>query len=113
MVIGFIIWALTAAVVAGVGVWMRRAPEPVGFFAGVKPPKVKDAAAYNRAVARLLFVYAALLVLLGVPLLFPGASRAWLLVPILGTVLLTILWMAVYLRVERKHRAEAGEKPGD
>ena len=104
MVIGFIIWALAAAAAAGFGFRARRAGEPMGFFAGVKPPKVKDTAAYNRAVARLWFVFGGLFLLMGVPLLFAGENKLLLLLPLLGVPLLCILLAAGYTVVEGKHR---------
>ena len=70
MLIGFIIWSIIALGIIGIGIWAWNSKKAVGFFAGVKPPKVKDFRKYNHSVAKLWFVYTILFELLGLPLLF-------------------------------------------
>ena len=59
MIVAFVIWSVCALLFAGIGIWCFKSKKPVGFFAGVEAPKVKDTAAYNRAVGRLWIVAAA------------------------------------------------------
>jgi hypothetical protein len=74
----------------GIGIWSYRSKEPVGFFSGVKPPEVKDTKKYNHAVAILWFVYAALLEIMGIPLLFLKQNPAGFIPVLLGTVFISI-----------------------
>ena len=104
MIIGFVIWSITSAVMLGIGIWSYRSKEPVGFFTGVKPPEVKDTKKYNHAVAILWFVYAALLEILGIPLLFLEQNSAGFVLPLIGTVLISIGLAVGYTFVEKKHR---------
>ena len=104
MVIGFVIWTVVALCMAGIGIWCLRSREAVGFFTGVKPPEVKDVKAYNRKVAILWFVYAALLELFGLPLLFLKQNSAGFVFTILGTVFLSIALAVIYLRIEKECR---------
>ena len=104
MIIGFVIWSITSAVMLGIGIWSYRSKEPVGFFSGVKPPEVKDTKKYNHAVAILWFVYAVLLEILGIPLLFLKQNSAGFVLPLIGTVLISIGLAVGYTFVEKKHR---------
>ena len=104
MIIGFIIWSLTCLVLVGLGVYSLRAKDAVGFWAGANPPKVSDVKKYNRAVAILWFVYAALFELLGIPLLFLRQNSAGFIPMILGAVFISIGLMVTYTRVEKKYK---------
>ena len=86
MWIAFVIWGGIGLVLCGIGVSAWRSEKPAGFYAGIKPPEVRDVRGYNRAVAVLWFAYAALFVLLGLPFLLEVRNKAWLILPILGTV---------------------------
>ncbi len=109
MTAGFMIWSAVALLIAGIGVWTWRSKEPAGFFAGVEAPKVTDVRKYNRAVACLWFVYAALFGLLGVPLLFLSRNAAAFLLPVLGTAAISIGLMIVYNRILNKYRQQEGK----
>lgn len=61
MITGFVIWSLVSLVFFGIGFSSWKAKEPVGFFTGVKPAKMKDITAYNRAVGKIWFVFAGFL----------------------------------------------------
>ncbi len=106
MTAGFVIWTAVSLAAAGVGVWAWNAKKAAGFFAGVEPPDVKDVRKYNRAVAVLWFVYAGLLELLGLPLLFMKKGSPLFLLSILGTAVISIGLMAAYHRILEKHRRE-------
>lgn len=53
MTIGFVIWSFCAVLFFIVGVVDLKSAKPVGFFTGVKPPKITDVKKYNKAVALL------------------------------------------------------------
>ena len=53
MIIGFVIWSFCAVLFFIVGVVDLKSEKPVGFFTGVKPPKITDVKKYNKAVALL------------------------------------------------------------
>ena len=103
-VAGFVIWSIIALLMLGIGVWSFCSKEPVGFWAGVKAPEVKDVKKYNHTVGVLWFVYAILLELFGIPLLFLKQNSAGLVPVILGTVAVTIGLMVAYHLVEKKYR---------
>ena len=105
MIVGFVIWSVCAALFVGIGIWCRKSKKPVGFFAGVEPPKVKDTAAYNKAVSRLWLIAAAVFELVGLPLLWLiQNSLAFL--PVLLLVPLGVIALAVcYFRIEQKYKA--------
>ena len=102
--LGFIIWSLTCAVLAGFGIYSLMAKNPVSFWAGAEAPKVKDVKKYNRAVAVIWFIYAAVFELFGIPLLFLKQNSAGFVPLILGTVAATIGMMVAYVMIEKKYR---------
>ena len=106
MVGGFIIWSIVALVLLGIGIRARNSGQAAGFFAGVKPPEVKDIRAYNHAVAWMWFGYAAVFELLGIPFLFLKQNSALLVPFMMGVVAATIALMIVYHKILQKHRKE-------
>ena len=50
MIIGFVIWSFCAVLFFIVGIVDLKSAKPVGFFTGVKPPKITDVKKYNKAV---------------------------------------------------------------
>ena len=104
MIIGFIIWTITSLVLFSIGIVTLRSEKPAGFFTGVKPPEVKDTKKYNRAVAILWFVYAGLLELCGVPLLFLEQNSAGFVPVLFLTVAISIGLVVAYTFIEKKHR---------
>ncbi len=102
--LGFLIWSVTCLALAGFGIYCLLAKEAVSLWAGAAPPKVKDVKKYNRAVAILWFVYAALFEVFGIPLLFLKQNSAGFVPVILGTVAATIGMMVAYVMIEKKYR---------
>jgi predicted cobalt transporter CbtA len=101
---GFLIWTIAAVLFAVNGVICLRKKNPVGFFTHAAPPKVSDTAAYNRAVARIWFIFAVLLEIVGIPFLFisKNSPLAFL---ILGAVVILVIWLiAAYQKIERTYR---------
>lgn len=101
---GFVIWTITSIIMFGIAVWCLISRTPVGFFSGAKPPEVKDTKKYNRTVAILWFVYAVLLEIMGIPLLFLKQNSAGFVPVFLGTIAITIGLMVGYVFIEKKHR---------
>ena len=106
MIIGFVIWSAVSLLLLGIGIWSWRSGKAVGFFTGVKPPEVSDVKKYNRSVAALWFVYAVLLELLGLPLLFLKQHSAGFLLSLLGVPLISIALMIAYHRILAKYRVK-------
>ena len=90
MMVGFIIWTAVALAIAVMGIIGWRSKKPSGFFAGVNPPEVNDVVKYNHSLGSLWVVYAVMLELFGVPLLFWKQNSAAFIVSILGVVFISI-----------------------
>lgn len=103
MWIGFGIWTAVALVFLFIGIGAWRSKEAAGFYAGIKPPKVRDTGKYNRAVAVLWVVSAFLFELLGIPLLTRKRNSPAFLWSIFGSVALVIGMMVAYQRILRKY----------
>ena len=102
--LGFILWAAAGVLFMGLGVFCFRAKKPMGFWANVKAPEVKDAKAYNRALGKMWCVFGGAFILLGLPLLMKKIGVGAL-ISVLGTVFLILAMMAVYSQViEPKYR---------
>lgn len=104
MIIEFVIWSMTALLFLGIGLWSRKSEKAVGFFSNTKPPEVTDIAEYNKAVSVIWFVFAIILELLGLPLLFAGQNSPVFIIVVLGTFFLVIGIMIAYIRIEDKYR---------
>ena len=102
-IIGFVIWVVVSMVYVLIGIWAWNAKEPVGFFTFVKAPEVSDVKGYNHAVAKLWFFFAAVMVLLGLPLL-AGQNSPLILISVIGAMFLVIAIVVIYLRIEKKYR---------
>lgn len=103
MLAGFIVWSVVALLLCGIGVLALRSNKAVGFFAGVKPPEVVDVKKYNHAVAIIWFLYAGVVELFGIPLLFLKQNSALFVVSILGVVMSSIGLAIAYTLIEAKY----------
>ena len=103
-VLGFIIWCLCGGFFIVLGIYALFSKKAMGFWTGEEVTGVSDIKKYNRAMAKLFCIYGIVLVLLGIPLL-GGQNSAGLVIPILGTMFISIIMMAVYLVViERRYK---------
>ena len=95
--IAFIIWAILGAmfVVMGVCSFSSGKPKPFGFWANVKPGHIENVKGHNRALGILWCTYGILFMLMGLPLL-AEENPALIIVPVLGTVFISIAAMIVY-----------------
>ena len=104
--LAFMIWLILSLffVVWGIFCICSKSAKPFGFWANAEVLQMKDVKAYNRALGMLWCVYGVLLALLGIPLL-GGQNSAGVIISILGTMLLSIGAMVVYVVViEPKYR---------
>ena len=94
--IGFIVWSAVALFLLLLAALTWRAKKPAGFFAGIRPPKIRDVRRYNRALALLWVGYALLFELLGLPFLFIHQNKALMAVPLLGIPMVSLGLVAAY-----------------
>ena len=113
MIAGFIIWSAVTILLIAIGIRMRKSKKAVSFYTGVKPPEITDVRKYNRSVSNLLFAYAILFELLGIPFLFQKQNKLGFLWSVFGTVAITIALMIAYNRILEKYRAKHGKGKGD
>lgn len=104
MIIGFVIWSIVSLIFLGIGIASWKAKEPVGFFTGVKPAKMKDNTAYNRAVAKIWFVFAGVLEVFGIPMLFLEQNSPATFLIVFAVIVLVIVSMIAYMHVEKKYK---------
>lgn len=104
MILGFVIWSIVCVILVFIGAFSWKSKDEVGFFAGVKPPRVSDVKKYNHSVAILWFVYAILMEITGIPLLFLEQNSAGFVPVILIVVVITIGLVIVYTRIEKKYK---------
>lgn len=102
-IIGFLILIIVDILFWVIAIIAWKSKKPVGFFAGINPPEVSDVKRYNRAVAKIWFYYAIMMILLGIPLL-AGQNKALIVVSILGMMYLAISIAVMYLYVENKYK---------
>jgi len=107
MIIGFIIWSITALIFLAIGINSYKQKEPVAFFTFVKPPIVKDVEKYNRAVSKLWIIAAVLFELIGTPLLFFEQNSPIFIFVIFATVVWVIAIMIIYIKIEIKYSKKA------
>ena len=105
--IGFLIWEIVGAafVCYGLIVLVFRKPAPIGFWANAKMFAVNDVKKYNRAVGKMFCIFGLVFIILGFPLLHLNEHPAWILLSVAGTMIESIIMMAVYVVViEKKYR---------
>lgn len=104
----FLIWTIVEVIFIVMGIYNMHSKKetPFGFWANAEAAAIEDVKAYNRALGRLWCVYGTLFILIGLPLLRLNKQNTGLIViPMLGTMLISIGAMAVYsIRIESKYR---------
>jgi len=108
-VIGFIIWSAITLIFIVLAVLAWRSEKPIGFFAGVKPPEVRDIRKYNRGVAILWVCYALLFEGIGVIFLFPENHKVLMVLPLLGIPAISIGLVVAYQAILRRYKANQKE----
>lgn len=109
--IGFVIWCIAPLFFWILGaVTYKKTDAPAAFWANISQFPVKDVRAYNRAVAKLWYVFGTVLFLLGLPLL-PGQNAGFIVITILGTMFLAIGTMVFYILViDQKYRKDGTDR---
>ena len=104
--IAFIIWAIIGVLFIVMGIYElnSKKAKPFGFWANAEVAPIEDVKGYNRALGILWCVYGVLFTLNGLPLL-GGQNSGLIIIPILGTMLISITAMVVYVvGIEPKYR---------
>ena len=104
-----ILW-LCAAVMLGVGCYAKSRREPMHFWSGTTVPaeKIHDVPAYNRACARMWWIYGGAWLVTGAAALTGSARWAGALCAVVG-VGGTAALMFAYGRIYRKYERKIGE----
>lgn len=102
--IAFIIWSIVAVIFFIMGLIDRKSDKPVGFWANAKVSEIENIPEYNNAVAKIWFVFAVVLELLGIPLIFIKQNSPIIMFLVIGMMFLIIVIMVVYTKVEDKYR---------
>ncbi len=103
LIYSFIIWSLGAVFFLVLGIYALFARNPVHFWNIRQEIRVQDTKKYNLAMAKLWIVFAVLFELTGLPFL-TDSEASYLIIPVLGSMFLSIGAMIVYTRIEKKHR---------
>lgn len=104
--IAFIIWAIMGVLFIAMGIYElnSKKAKPFGFWANAEVAPIEDVKGYNRALGILWCVYGVLFTLNGLPLL-NGQNSGLIIISILGTMLISIAAMVVYVvGIETKYR---------
>lgn len=88
-------------VILGIAAWNSK--KAVRFWTLSQQIQVSDVKKYNRAVAKMWFVFAVIFSVIGLPVL-AGQNSAWIVFTILGGMFWAVALMAVYTRIEKKYR---------
>lgn len=99
----FGIWLLGSGFFALMGVAACVSKKAVRFWNISQQIQVSDVRKYNKAVAKMWFVFAVLFAALGLPVL-AGQNSAWSVISILGGMFWAVALMIVYTRIEKKYR---------
>lgn len=103
-VIGFVIYALLALFMMGIGVVQLKSKEPVGFYSGEKPPKaenITDIKAWNTKHGMMWLIYGIIILIS----FFIGnmiGDSVWSIIPMVGGVIIPVIFMIWYHHQLRK-----------
>lgn len=107
----FVIYLLTALVMIGIGISQLKSKTPVGFYSGEKPPaaqELSDVAMWNKKHGKMWIIYGVIIIFSGLAGTFLiGADASWqmILVPMVGGVVVPLIWMIGYHeRMIRKYK---------
>ncbi|MDO4975706.1 MAG: hypothetical protein Q4E53_00435 [Eubacteriales bacterium] len=104
MRIVFAVFTLVAILIFAIAITTWKSEKAVGFFTGIKPPKVKNVKAYNHAVAKIWFVFAVIFELLGLPFLWIGGDSVYGLIVSIFVMIWALGLIITYLIVEQKYK---------
>lgn len=98
IVIGLVIYVLTASVMCVIGISQYRSIKPVGFYSGEKPPKeseLTDVIKWNKEHGKMWLWYSAIIIISYI-LSIPMLDNVWCVVPMCGGVILPLPFMIRY-----------------
>lgn len=101
--IGFVVWTIVSLMFVLIGIYAWNTKKAVGFFTFQKPLELTDVKGYNHAVAKLWFVFAAVMILLGLPLL-AGQNSPYIMISVFGAMFAVIGIIIAYLKIEQKYK---------
>ena len=104
MVMAFVIWSAVCALFIGIGISCNKSSVAVGFFTFTESPEVKDINGYNKAVAKLWFVFGGIFEITGVPLLYLKQNSPLILLLMPVVIIWVISLIIAYLKIESKFR---------
>lgn len=107
----FVIYLFVALVLIGIGVSQLKSRTPVGFYSGEKPfsaEQLSDVVMWNKKHGNMWIIYGMIIILSGFSGTFLiGMDAAWqmVLIPMVGGVVVPIIWMIEYHeRMIRKYK---------
>lgn len=109
-VMGFVIFALVAVFMIGIGIVQLRSKKPVAFYSGEKPPKAEDltdVAAWNKKHGLMWIVYGIIILFSYFAGVVIGDS-VWVVVPMVGGVMVPVPFMIWYHNQLRKKYIRQG-----
>lgn len=109
-VMGFVIFALVAVFMIGIGIVQLRSKKPVAFYSGEKPPKAEDltdVAAWNKKHGLMWIVYGIIILFSYFAGVVIGDS-VWVVVPMVGGMMVPLPFMIWYHNRMRKKYLRQG-----
>ena len=103
-IFGFVIYALVALFMMGIGIVQIKSRKPVAFYSGEKPLKAEeltDVSAWNRKHGMMWLVYG-IIILLSFLIGARIGDSVWAAVPMIGGVLVPVIFMIRYHNQLRK-----------
>ena len=100
----FCIWMIGSGLFAVFGALAWRRKKAVRFWNISQEIRVSNVQKYNRAVAKMWFVFSGIFTGIGLPVL--AKNPAWIAVTILGAMFSVIALMVVYTVIEKKYRIQ-------
>ncbi|NLI90498.1 MAG: hypothetical protein GX366_08890 [Epulopiscium sp.] len=100
----FFIWVLVGLVPIALGIHAWGSGKAINFWANIKTTEgMSDVQSYNQAVAKLLWTFGIIFILLGLPLLL-GHNSSLIMFSVLGTVFECIILMVMLIKIENKYK---------
>ena len=103
-IFGFVIYALVALLMMGIGIVQIKSRKPVAFYSGEKPPKAEelsDVSAWNRKHGMMWLAYG-IIILISFLIGARIGDSVWAAVPMIGGVLIPVIFMIRYHNRLRK-----------
>lgn len=97
-IICFVIYALVALFMMGIGIVQLKSKDPVGFYSGEKPPKaenITDVKAWNKKHGMMWLIYGIVILIS----FFIGAAigdSIWAVLPMIGGLIIPVIFMIWY-----------------